>query len=384
MKKIALLGSTGSIGTSTLEVIRRFPKEFEVVGLSAHCNVKVLKKQVDEFSPKVVVITDEESYNKFKESNPNFKQKLLYGWEGLGELCTSDEVNLIVNALVGAIGLLPSLKTLESKKDLAIANKEALVMAGKFLTDIAKKNGVQIIPIDSEHSALKQCLLAGERKEVRRLILTASGGPFYKRKIKNFKKITVEEALSHPTWNMGKKITIDSATLMNKGLEVIEAHWLFGIPTERIDVIIHSQSIVHSMVEYVDGSVIAQISYPDMKLPIQYALFCPQRFPAEHKTLDLSEVQGLSFDKVDKDKFPCLELAYVALKMGGTAPAVLNATNEVAVEAFLNKQISFVEIAELIKSILNSHQIQKEPNLTQILDADKWAREEAYKIIGSK
>ena len=382
MKKIALLGSTGSIGKSALEVVSRFPKEFKIIGLSTHHNTELLKKQIEQFKPKIVVITEEKSFNHFKKTNPNLKQELLFGLEGLQELCAEKEADLVVNALVGAIGLLPSLKTLESKKDLAIANKEALVMAGNILTRIAKKNNAQILPIDSEHSALKQCLLAGKRKEVKRLILTASGGPFYNKSIKTFQKATVEEALSHPTWNMGRKITIDSATLMNKGLEVIEAHWLFGIPVDRIDILIHPQSIIHSMVEYVDGSSIAQMSYPDMKLPIQYALFCSQRFPAKYKTLDLGKVKRLTFDKIDEDKFPCLGLAYLALKKGGTAPAVLNAANEKAVNAFLNKKIGFLDIARLIESVLNSHQVIKNPTLAQIIDADLWARKQFSKKAG--
>ena len=354
MRKIALLGSTGSIGTSTLEVIRHFPEEFEVVGLSAHRNIELLKKQIVKFNPKFVVITDQHSFDSFKKENADLKCKLLFGWQGLQELCIQEEIDLVVNGLVGAIGLLPSLKALQYKKDLAIANKEALVMAGKLLTELAKKNNAQIFPIDSEHSALKQCLLAGEPKEVKKLILTASGGPFYKKDIKDFDNVTVEEALSHPTWSMGKKITVDSATLMNKGLEVIEAYWLFGVPADRIEVVVHPQSIVHSMVEYTDGSTIAQMSYPDMKLPIQYALFYPRRLPAEYKSLDLGEVGNLSFDKVDKVKFPCLGLAYLALEMGGTAPAVLNAANEVAVQAFLEQRIAFTAIPTVIRQTLDT------------------------------
>lgn len=384
MKKIALLGSTGSIGTSTLEVIRRFPKDFEVFGISAHSNTDLLKKQISEFKPKVVVITDQEKFNNFKESHDRLKYELLLGSEGLQKLCTNEKVDLVVNALVGAVGLLPSLKTLESGKNLAMANKEALVMAGELLTDIARRKNVQIFPIDSEHSALKQCLLSGERKEVKRLILTASGGPFYRRQLKDFKKITVKEALSHPTWRMGSKISIDSATLMNKGLEVIEAHCLFGIPAHRIEVLIHPQSIVHSMVEYVDGSIIGQMSYPDMKLPIQYALFYPHRFPVKFKELDLSEVGSLSFDRVDKNKFPCAGLAYLALKREGTAPAVLNAANEVAVEAFLNHKIGFLDIAKLISCVLNSHKVKRRPSLVEIMNADRWAREESSRIIGTE
>jgi len=382
MKKIVLLGSTGSIGKSTLEVVSKFPRQFKIIGLSTHRNTMLLKKQIEQFKPKTVVITEEKSFNRFRKNNPDLRGKPLFGLEGLEELCTESEADLVVNALVGAVGLRPGLKALEAKKDLAIANKEALVMAGNLLTRTARDNGVQILPIDSEHSALKQCLLAGKREEVKRLILTASGGPFYDKDVQTLRRVTVGEALSHPTWNMGKKITIDSATLMNKGLEVIEAHWLFGISGDRIDVLVHPQSIVHSMVEYTDGSIIAQMSYPDMKLPIQYALFCSQRFPAKYKTLDLSKVKSLTFDKVDKDKFPCLGLAYLALKKGGTAPAVLNAANEMAVNAFLSKRIRFIDIASLIQSVLEVHRVVKDPTLAEIVDADLWAREQFSRKAG--
>jgi 1-deoxy-D-xylulose-5-phosphate reductoisomerase len=286
----------------------------------------------------------------------------------------------VINALVGSVGLLPSLEALESGKDLAIANKESLVMAGELLIDKAREKGTAILPIDSEHSAIKQCLFSGKREEVKRLILTASGGPFLGKSREDLQEITVEQALSHPTWEMGKKITIDSATLMNKGLEVIEAHWLFGIPPDRISVLIHPQSIIHSMVEFVDGSVIAQMSVPDMKLPIQYALFYPQRVISNNTSLDLAKAGKLAFLEPDDAKFPCLGIAYDALKTGGTAPAVLNAANEVAVKAFLNNGIAFTSIQKIVHGTLGQHKKKLKPDLDDIINADTWARQTAKEL----
>jgi 1-deoxy-D-xylulose-5-phosphate reductoisomerase len=286
----------------------------------------------------------------------------------------------VINALVGSVGLLPSLEALESGKDLAIANKESLVMAGELLIGKAKEKGAEILPIDSEHSAIQQCLLSGKKEEVKKLILTASGGPFLRKSKDDLKKITVKQALSHPTWEMGKKITIDSATLMNKGLEVIEAHWLFGIPPDRIEVLIHPQSIVHSMVEFVDGSVIAQMSVPDMKLPIQYALFYPQRVFSNNTSLDLTKAGQLTFLEPDYEKFPCLGFAYQSLKMGGTAPAVLNAANEVAVETFLTGGIGFIDIQKIVQETLRGYQTKPNPSLDDIMNADNWTRQRAKEI----
>jgi len=377
MKNVVVLGSTGSIGKNSLEVLSNFPDRFSVFGLSANKNVKLLEEQIKQFRPRMAVITDEESFEHLPQ---DYGTEILSGIDGLKRLCSHPQVNLVINALVGSVGLLPSLEALDSGKNLAIANKESLVMAGELLIQKAEEKGGEILPIDSEHSAIKQCLLSGKKEEVKRLILTASGGPFLNKSRQSLEEITVEEALSHPTWEMGKKISIDSATLMNKGLEVIEAQWLFGIPSDRIEVLVHPQSIVHSMVEFVDGSVIAQMSLPDMKLPIQYALFYPQRIFSNNTSLDLTKAGQLTFLEPDTEKFPCLGLAYQALKMGGTAPAVLNAANEVAVEAFLAARIGFTDIQKIVKEALRRHQVKSCPRLDDILNADRWAKETGKEI----
>lgn len=389
MKKVVVLGSTGSIGRNALNVLCNFADKFNVFGLSSNTNIGLLKEQVERFKPKKVVITDEESFQGFINSLRSLQEReneteVLFGMDGLRKLCSAPEVELVINALVGAVGLLPSFSAIESGKDLAIANKETLVMAGDLLTRDAKEKNVKILPIDSEHSAILQCLSSGKKNEVKRLILTASGGPFLKRKKKDWKNIKVNEALSHPTWEMGKKITVDSATLMNKGLEVIEAHWLFDMPADKIKVLIHPQSIVHSMVEFVDGSLIAQMSIPDMRIPIQYALFYPERLPTNNKPLDLTQIKTLSFFEPDQKKFPGLEICYQALEIGGTAPAVLSASNEIAVKAFLDEKISFVDICKIVKKTLKKHEVVENPNLDDILNADKWAREEAIRNVNIK
>jgi len=374
VKNVVILGSSGSIGRNALKVLSDFRERFSVFGLSVHRNVGLLEEQIRHFAPRVAVITDKQSFERFPRSHDT---EVVFGTDGLKGLCSHPQVDLVINALVGSAGLLPSLQTLESGKTLAIANKESLVMAGELLVDKAKEKGAEILPIDSEHSAVKQCLLSGKKEEVRRLILTASGGPFLNSKAEDLDEITVEQALAHPTWEMGKKITVDSATLMNKGLEVIEAHWLFGIPADRISVLVHPQSIIHSMVEFVDGSVIAQMSVPDMKLPIQYALFYPQRITSNNTRLDLAKAGKLTFLEPDYQKFPCLGLAYDALKMGGTAPAVLNAANEVAVQAFLDQGIPFTGIRKIVQEILSQHKRKLAPKFDDIIDADEWARKTA-------
>ncbi|MCK4224468.1 MAG: 1-deoxy-D-xylulose-5-phosphate reductoisomerase [candidate division Zixibacteria bacterium] len=377
MRNVAVLGSTGSIGKNTLKVLSNFEERFSIFGLSTNTNIGLLEEQLKRFRPKMAAITDEEGFRDFPQ---NYDTEILCGMDGLKRLCSDPKVDLVINALVGSVGLLPSLETVESGKNLAIANKESLVMAGELLIGKAKEKGVEILPIDSEHSAIKQCLLSGKKEEVGRLILTASGGPFLRKSEEELQRITVKEALSHPIWEMGKKITVDSATLMNKGLEVIEAHWLFGIPPDRIEVLIHPQSIIHSMVEFVDGSVIAQMSLPDMKLPIQYALFYPQRVFSNNTSLDLAKTGHLTFLEPDTEKFPCLGLAYRALEMGGTAPVVLNAANEVAVEAFLATRIGFTEIQRIVQKALRQHQVRLHPNLDDILNADRWARQTAKEL----
>ncbi len=381
MKNVVVLGSTGSIGRNALEVLSNFKEKFCVFGLSANKNARLLEEQIGRFKPKIAVIHDEQVFRNFPGTDD---VELLCGTDGLRNLSSHPKVDLVINALVGSVGLLPSLEAVESGKILAIANKESLVMAGQLLMQKAKEKKAQIVPIDSEHSAIKQCLLSGNKEEVRRLILTASGGPFLKTGKEKLTEITVDEALSHPTWDMGKKITIDSASLMNKGLEVIEARWLFGIPADRIKVLIHPQSIVHSMVEFVDGSVMAQMSVPDMKLPIQYALFYPERVSSNNTRLDLSRIGELTFQEPDMDKFPCLGLAYQALNVGGTAPAVLNAANEVAVGAFLDHQIAFTHIEKVVRETLSRHQVKSSPGLDDILKADQWARQTAEELCFKK
>jgi 1-deoxy-D-xylulose-5-phosphate reductoisomerase len=380
MKKVVVLGSTGSIGRNALNVLSDFANEFSVFGLSTNTSTDLLEEQIQRFHPQMAAIADERSFKAFQKTD---ETKILFGMEGLKKLCSAPEVDLVINALVGSVGLLPSFEAIKFGKDLAIANKETLVMAGDLLTQKAKEKNVKILPIDSEHSAILQCLLTGKRSEVKRLILTASGGPFLKRKKDDLENIKVKEALSHPTWEMGKKITVDSATLMNKGLEVIEAHWLFDMPADKIAVLIHPQSVVHSMVEFVDGSLIAQMSVPDMRIPIQYALFYPERLPTNNKPLDLTQVKSLTFEEPDQERFPGLKICYQALEMGGTAPAVLNAANEVAVGFFLEEKISFIEICKIVEEILKHHEVMENPNLDDILNIDKWAREEADRLAST-
>ncbi|HEX7401525.1 MAG TPA: 1-deoxy-D-xylulose-5-phosphate reductoisomerase [candidate division Zixibacteria bacterium] len=377
MKNVVVLGSTGSIGRNALEVLSHFPDQFTLWGISANSNVNLLEEQIRQFKPRLAVVADEKSFPSFPR---NYDTEIFSGLAGLKKLCTAPEVDLVINALVGSVGLIPSLDALESGKTLATANKESLVMAGELLIRKAKEKGTEIIPIDSEHSAIQQCLLSGKKNEVKRIILTASGGPFWGKSETELSRITVEEALSHPTWEMGKKISVDSASLMNKGLEVIEAHWLFDVPPDRIKVVIHPQSIVHSMVEFVDGSVIAQMSVPDMKLPLQYALFYPRRVYSPNTTLDLTKTKQLTFFEPDFDKFPCLKLAYHVLEMGGTAPAVLNSANEAAVNAFLSRQIKFTDIYSLLHKVLIQHQVKLSPSLDDILNADKWGRQKAEEL----
>lgn len=379
MKNLVILGSTGSIGKNTLEVIEHFPQEFMVVGLSAHSNIELLEAQIQKHKPQFVTITDEKSYRALKEKSPNCK--ILFGIEGLQEMVSESEVDLVINGLVGSVGLLPSLAAIENGKTLALANKEVLVMAGELVTQKAQEKKAQILPIDSEHSGIFQCLFSGKKEEVKNLFLTASGGPFLNRDKKDFDKIKVSDALAHPTWKMGKKITVDSATLMNKTLEIIEAHWLFNMAPEKIKVVIHPQSIVHSLVEFIDGSIIAQMGPTDMKLPIQYALFYPERKVATSNGFNLTSVKNLTFQPPDTEKFPALKLGYQALKFKGTAPAVLNAANEVAVNCFLEEKISFKQISSIVEEVLSFHSVISAPGLDDILKADLWGREKTLTLL---
>ncbi len=379
---IVILGSTGSIGTQCLDVIRRLPGRFRVVGLAAGSNVGLLAKQVEEFRPKVVSLASSEAAQRLGEcSFPDLE--ILTGPKAMEEMVRREDVDLVLNAVVGAAGILPTLAAIEAGKDVALANKETLVAAGSVVMEAVKEHNVRLLPVDSEHSAIFQCLQGVGDRDLHKVILTASGGPFRESPKEELERVTVEEALAHPTWNMGGKITIDSATLMNKGLEVIEAHWLFQVPPERIEVVIHPQSIIHSLVELTDGSVIAQLGVADMRLPIQYALTFPERLESPVERLSLTDVGRLDFEAPDVDRFPCLRLAYEALVAGGTFPTVLNAANEVAVEAFMQGRIGFTDIPRLIQAALERHRGVMKPDLEDILAADAESREYLVKLLGS-
>ena len=378
VKRVAILGSTGSIGRQTLDVIRSIPQRFRMVGLAAGKNLKLLAEQIEEFKPEFIGCPSEGTDIELLKRIVDIKNNFL----SLDEIAASPKVDVVVIATSGKVGLRPLLAALRVGKDIALANKESLVSAGEIITTEAEKSGARILPVDSEHSAIWQCL-SGESQEAARIILTASGGPFRQFSPEQLAEVTVAQALQHPSWRMGKKVTIDSATLMNKGLEVIEAHWLFRTPYDRIDVLVHPQSIIHSMVEFIDGSVKAQLSYPDMRLPIQYALYYPERLPnPQLPRLDWSLVRSLDFEMPDYNKFPCLRLAIEAGKQGGTCPAVLCAADEVAVELFLAGRIRFTDIAGVIARTLEQHQVVAKPTLEEIEAADAWAREILLKTAG--
>ena len=369
VKRLAILGSTGSIGQQTLDVVRSFPDRFRVVGLGAGRNSALLTEQIEEFQPKLVSIDSAHS----SEILHGLKCELLSG----NELVASPDVDLVVMAISGKAGLDPTLAAIRAKKSIALATKEVLVMAGGIITAEAKKHGVQILPIDSEPSAIWQCL-RGEEQQITRLILTASGGPFRHLTTEELRKVTPQQALAHPTWRMGPKITIDSATLMNKGFEAIEISWLFDVPIDNIEIVIHPQSIIHSMVEFADGSIKAQMSPPDMRLPIQYALLYPERLPNNFPHLDLSSTTALTFEPPDGEQFPCLNLALDASRKGGTYPAVLSTADEVAVALFLEERISFTDIPKLVAEALDEHHSTPHPSLEDVLAADDWARRRVY------
>jgi 1-deoxy-D-xylulose-5-phosphate reductoisomerase len=381
MKTIAVLGSTGSIGMSTLDLVRRFPERFKVHGLVAGENLKRLASQVKEFSPKFVAIKNEGDLGRFRELIGGNRVEVLYGQRGAAAVSTAPEVDVVVAAIVGGAGLMPTLEAVRAHKEVALANKEALVMAGEIFVNTAKKNGVRLLPVDSEHSAIFQCLQGNRRDEVDRLILTASGGPFLRTPLNHLKRVTVAQALKHPNWKMGRKITIDSATMMNKGLEVVEARWEFDMDPRRIDVVIHPQSVVHSMVRYQDGSIIAQLGIPDMRIPIAYALAYPHRLKGGWKPLELTRQGELSFLSVDRRRYPALQLAYDALSEGGTMSAVLNASNEVAVAAFLQRQIGFRDIHQVIDKTMQGHAPKRPTAVEEILEVDRWARDKAASFI---
>lgn len=384
MKKISLLGATGSIGMQTLEILRAYPESFRLVAMAFGNNVEVGQRIIHEFKPKLVSVHSKEIKERLKHAVSD-DTKIVYGQEGLIEVAAHPDCDVVLNAVVGHVGLMPTLAAIQAGKTIAIANKETLVTAGHIVMETAKEKGVQILPVDSEHSAIFQCLNGEKKSEVAKIILTASGGSFRDRTREELKNVTVEEALAHPNWSMGAKITIDSATMMNKGLEVIEAHWLFQLPYEQIEVILHKESIVHSMVEFQDASVIAQLGFPDMKIPIQYALTYPSRLEnSKTKRLNLTEIGKLHFSEVDFDRFRCLKMAYEAGKQGGTMTTVLNVANEEAVAAFLSGKISFLEIETLIENALDKHQLINEPSLDDIIATGEETRRFVRKLIENK
>ena len=379
MKKVFVLGSTGSIGVNCLNIIRKLKDGFEVAGLTVNSNTDLLLKQVMEFKPRVVVIRDQNAAKKILAHLPKGCE-LLVGEDGLIKAALEAEYDIFMGAMVGFAGLAPTLEAIKRGKRIALANKETLVVAGEIVTKLVLENSAEIIPVDSEHSAIYQCLVGEDLNEVEKLILTASGGPFRDKDKSFFETATVDEALNHPNWKMGSKITIDSATMMNKGLEVIEAHWLFGLPAEKIEVVIHPQSIIHSMVQFVDGSIKAQLGLPDMKLPIQYALNFPERVQNNFERTNLPAIGSLSFYEPDLNKFECLKLAFDALNTGGTAPCILNAANEVAVSKFLHKKIKFSHIPLLINKALDKVEKNLSPDLEIIFECDRVTREYVMRL----
>jgi len=379
MKRITILGSTGSIGCNTLEVIKNFADKFEVFGLSTNANIRILLKQIKEFSPKVVLVKDLSQAERLKKIIPA-KVRLLFGEEGLIELA-EEKVDLLVMAISGSSAFLPLLKAIEKQPAIALANKEALVMAGPLIMKKAKKRNTKIIPVDSEQSAIWQCLEGKDKTTLRKIYLTASGGPLREISKKEFRNVSLKKVLNHPRWKMGKKVTVDSATLMNKGLEIFETMYLFDVDISKIEVVIHPEAIIHSMVEFIDGSILAQLSITDMRIPIQYALSYPKRFVSFLKPLNFFKIKTLSFFKPDLDKFSCLRLAYEAAKIGGTMPAVLNSSNEIAVEAFLKRRINFSQIPKVIERVMLLHKNIVNPELEDIIDAHYWAKEKTEELL---
>lgn len=383
MKKIVILGSTGSIGTNALDIIAKFPDMFQAVGLTAGTSVEKLEEQIRAFSPVAVAMADDAAAERLRARCKGLKTTILSGADGLRQVATMPEADLVISAIVGGAGLVPTLAAIKAGKFIALANKEPMVMAGRLMQDEARKHGVRIFPVDSEHSALFQSMEGHRAADILRLILTASGGPLWNMTKEQLQHVTVEQALNHPNWKMGNKITIDSATLMNKGLEVVEARWLFDIPASKIEVVVHRESIIHSLVEYQDRSVIAQLGLPDMRTPIAYAMNYPARIPLDLPSLNLARIGTLTFFDPDHDKFPCLRLGYEALRTGGTMPAVLNAANEVAVRAFLDRRIGFLGIAGTIRRTMDAHTPAEVATIEDALGADAWARAKAGEIVSS-
>lgn len=390
MKHLAILGSTGSIGQNALSVVETHSDEFVVAGLAAKTSIDRIEQQVRQFCPRLVAVRDEGAANQLKERLRDVKTvEILSGSEGTSAIATMAEVDLVLEAMGGGAGLLPTLEAIQSGKDLAFVNKEVLVMCGSLIMEAVKEYGVRLLPVDSEISAIFQCLsdVKGNgcsRDEIHRLVLTGSGGPFRETPLGQLNSVTPQQALQHPNWKMGEKVTIDSATMMNKGFEVIESKWFFDVELSQIEVVIHPESIIHSMVEFVDGSLLAQLGVADMRLPIQYALTYPDRFPTSVPRLDLSQVGALHMEPVDSEKFPCLQLAYSAAKVGGTLPTVLSSADEVVVQAFLNRQIRFTDIPNYLEEVMTRHDVISQPMLDDILAADQWARSAAYQLIQTR
>ena len=380
MKKIGILGSTGSIGTQTLEIVRAYCEDLKVTVLAAGTNVKLMEAQMREFKPEVVVMWSKEAAEDLRVKTADLKIPVLCGMEGLLEVSVWENMDVLVTALVGMIGIRPTIAAMKAGKDIALANKETLVTAGHIIMPLAKEYGVSILPVDSEHSAIFQSMQGEKRSQVSKILLTASGGPFRGKKLDEIRTMQVEDALKHPNWSMGRKITIDSATLVNKGLEVIEAKWLFDVGLDQIQVVVHPQSIIHSMVEYVDGGIMAQLGTPDMKLPIQYALFYPDRRPLTGKRVNFYELGQMTFEAPDMETFRGLKLAYESAKIGGSMPTVFNAANEKAVALFLDKKISFLQITELIEACMQQHEVITAPSVEEILEAEQ----AAYAYINKK
>ncbi len=382
MKKIAILGSTGSIGQNSLDVISRFPDEYRVSYLVVHKNIDLLQKQIEKYSPRAVAVIDEYAGSLLRKQL-NCNTEIFTGPASVEELVQQNDIDIVISSLVGFAGLKPTIKAIEAGKTIALANKETLVVAGEIIMDLARKNNVSIVPVDSEHSAILQCLTGEKHSSVAKVILTASGGPFLNTSLEMLQSVTVDQALNHPNWRMGNKITIDSATLMNKGLEVIEAHHLFGLEPEKIEVVIHPQSIIHSMVEFIDGSVKAQLGVPDMKIPIQYALTYPYRSNSNFERVNFIRTGTMEFREPSLERFPCLRLAQEAMYAGGTMPTVLNAANEIAVGAFLQNEISFMQIPACIEWAMSKHTTILKPSLTIIEETDEETRKQVRSFIES-
>ena len=382
MKNLSILGSTGSIGCNTLKIAEMFPDRFTVRALAAKDNISLLAKQIERFCPEIAVVFDEAAAVKLKSMLPDgIGVEILFGENGYKAAAAHDSVDLVIVAVVGAAGLMPTLSAITAGKNIALANKETLVMAGDIVIEQAELNNIKILPIDSEHSAIFQCIEGNRREDIDKIFLTASGGPFLNLPKKEFDKITPEDALNHPNWDMGKKISVDSATLMNKGLEAIEAKCLFNVSQKMIEVVIHPQSVIHSMVSFIDGTVMAQLGIPDMKGAIAYAIAYPERLALKQPTPDFVGIGKLTFENPDLKKFPCLALAYAACETGRTLPAVLNAANEVAVEAFLKNRLPFIKIPQIIEKTMEYHMVKTDPTLNDILEADQWARKQAEDLI---